>query len=157
MYAQIEAATDQVEIVRIMEASTSVLKGLNEQIGGVERVEDVLENLREEMGKVDEVGKILQEGAVEGQVVDEGEVDDELEAMEREQKAKEEEMEAESTRKRLEEVEKVPGEKKPEEDVGLEESMKRLSQMSIDEKPGMQNTMEQSESDQRRTAALVED
>lgn len=112
VYTQIEQAADQVEIVRTMEASAVVLRGLNKQVGGVERVEDVIEGLREEMAKVDEVGQVIGEplGGAREQI-DEDEVDEELEAMEREERMKEErrvkdreDREAEVTRKRLEEI-----------------------------------------------------
>jgi charged multivesicular body protein 7 len=111
IYTKIEQAADQVEIVRVMEASTGVLRGLNEEVVGVERVEDVIEELREEMGKVDEVGQIINEPVGAREQVDESEVDDELEAMEREERAKEakragerEEEEAKRSRRRLEEI-----------------------------------------------------
>jgi charged multivesicular body protein 7 len=111
IYTKIEHAADQVEIVRVMEASTGVLRGLNKEVVGVERVEDVIEELREEMGKVDEVGHIINEPIGAREQVDESEVDDELEAMEREERVKEakraserEEEEAKRTRRRLEEV-----------------------------------------------------
>jgi charged multivesicular body protein 7 len=116
VFVKIEQAADQVELVRIMEGSTKVLAGLNKQIGGVERVDDIVEQLREQMGQINEVGDVLAEPGKEG--VDESEVDDELEAMERaekekqeeaEQKAKEEteRREAEETRKKLAELEEV--------------------------------------------------
>ena len=42
VFSKIEQAADQVELVSIMEASTRVLTGLNEEVGGVERVDDDL-------------------------------------------------------------------------------------------------------------------
>ncbi len=111
VYTKIEQAADQVEIVRVMEASAGVLKGMNKQVGSVERVQDVIEELREEMGKVDEVGQVISEPMGAREQVDEGEIDDELEAMEQEEREKEarrvkekEEKEAEVTRRRLEEL-----------------------------------------------------
>ncbi|KAJ9604273.1 hypothetical protein H2200_011107 [Cladophialophora chaetospira] len=106
IYAKIEAAVSQVEILAVMESSASTLKSLNKKIGGVERVEDVLDSLREEVGKVDEVSGVLGEvGAVDQKaVLDEGEVDDELEAMEREEREKTRKVEEEATRKRLQEL-----------------------------------------------------
>jgi charged multivesicular body protein 7 len=98
VYNKIEQAADQVEIVRVMEASAGVLRGLHAQTGGVERVEDVVEELREEMSKVEEIGNIVSET---GPVIDEGEIDDELEALESQERRREEEEEAEVTRQRL--------------------------------------------------------
>ncbi|EED12845.1 vacuolar sorting protein SNF7 family protein, putative [Talaromyces stipitatus ATCC 10500] len=101
VYNKIEQSTDQIEIVRVMQASTGVLRSLHAQIGGVERVEDVIENLREEMSKVDEVGNIINEA---GPVIDESEIDDELEALETKE-LREKEEEAKVTRQRLEQLE----------------------------------------------------
>jgi charged multivesicular body protein 7 len=168
--AGIEQASDQAEIVTVLEGSRDVLRALNKQVGGVERVEDVLEDLREEMGKTDEVGAVIREGATVG--IDEDEIDEELAAMEvdgrreREEQAVEERKaregkEAEETRKQLAEIEKEkmyetvePGESEPRMDgsvgntnapqetkvssttesyANIEDSMKRLSQMSIED------------------------
>lgn len=86
--AKIEQASDNVQLVKVMGASASVLKDLNAQVGGAEGVEDAVDRLREQMGQADEVSSILAEQAP---VVDEGEIDDELEAMEQEEKRKEDE------------------------------------------------------------------
>lgn len=123
-----------MEIIKVMDASASVMKDLNQKVGGVEAVENVVERLQEEMGKVDEVGKVLEEPLNADAALDEGEIDDELEAMEMEQKKVQEAVEAEKTRKRLEELERVREKEKPAESGGaLEESTKRLSQMSIED------------------------
>ncbi|GAQ06114.1 hypothetical protein ALT_3435 [Aspergillus lentulus] len=142
VYSKIENAADQVEYVRVMEASTGVLRGLHTHIGGVERVEDVVEELREEMSKVDEIGNILNEVAPE---IDEIELDDELEELENRERQAVEEKEAEETRKKLAELDHI--EQKAKEaaqtaaseqsvDSAIEESIERLSHMSVEESPG---------------------
>ena len=141
VYTRIEQAVDQIDIVKAMEASAGVLKSLNREVGGVEHAEDVVERLQDEMGKVDEVGRVLEEPLGTGAAVDEGEIDDELEAMEQEEKREREKREAEATWKKLQELEKPDeGEKQTEHkeadrsaESQLEESTKRLSQMSIDD------------------------
>uniref|UniRef100_A0A093VFX8 Vacuolar-sorting protein SNF7 n=1 Tax=Talaromyces marneffei PM1 TaxID=1077442 RepID=A0A093VFX8_TALMA len=100
VYNKIEQSADQIEIVRVMQASAGVLRSLHAQMGGIETVEDVVENLREEMSKVDEVGNIINEA---GPVIDEGEIDDELEALETKE-LREREEEAKATRLRLEQL-----------------------------------------------------
>lgn len=147
VYSKIEQAADQVEIVRVMEASTGVLRGLHAQVGGIEKVEDVVEELREEMSKVDEIGNILNEA---GPVIDETEIDDELEALEDQQRREKEEEEAEATRKKLAELDSVeqaakeaaarrvlPETKNPppeaEESALLAESIGKLSNMSLED------------------------
>ena len=68
-----------------MEASTGVLQALQKEVGGLDRVEDVVDSLREEVSKVDEVGDAINGLSQTTAVVDENELDDELEALEREQ------------------------------------------------------------------------
>lgn len=117
VYSKIEQAADQVEIVRVMEASSQTLKSLNKQTGGVEKVQDVMSGLREDMMDADEIGQAINE--VSAGVVDEGEVDDELAALEkveqekrdeieRQERQKKEAEEAEATRQRLAELDKQP-------------------------------------------------
>jgi charged multivesicular body protein 7 len=86
VYAKLEQASDQVELVKVMEASGAALKSLNTQTGGVERVQDVMDGLREEMMNADEIGNAINE--VSAGEVDEGEVEDELEALEKVEKEK---------------------------------------------------------------------
>lgn len=141
VYSKIEQAAGQVEIVQVMEASTGVLRGLHAQLGGAERVEDVVEGLREEMTKVDEVGNIMNESAP---VIDEGEIDDELEALEKSEREAKEEKEAESTQRKLAELDSIkhaageparqgPGEQNV--DSQLAESIGKLSNMSVEDRP----------------------
>ena len=101
VYSKIEQAADQVAIVRVMEASTGVLRNLHAQAGGIDKVEDVIEGLREEMGKVDEMGGVLEASAQGDSVIDESAVDEELESLERQIHAREEEKEACQTQERL--------------------------------------------------------
>jgi charged multivesicular body protein 7 len=89
VYSKIGEAADQVELMRIMEGSTGVLKSLHREIGGVERVDDVLSRLGEQMTQVDEIGNALTE-INRGGVVDEIDVEDELEALELEDQDKKE-------------------------------------------------------------------
>jgi charged multivesicular body protein 7 len=141
VYAKIEQAAGQVEIVQVMEASTGVLRGLHAQIGGAERVEDVIEGLREEMSKVDEVGSIMNEA---GPVFDESEIDEELEALEKVDREAKEEKEAEATRKKLADLDSLKQasdeaarQAQAEKDVEsqLAQSIDRLSHMTVDDRP----------------------
>jgi charged multivesicular body protein 7 len=91
VYAKIGQAADQVELVRILEGSTGVLKILNAEVGGARRVDDVVYELKEQMTQVEEVGSALTE--VGQGTADNEEVDAELEAMEREDREKREEAE----------------------------------------------------------------
>ncbi|KAI0380381.1 Snf7-domain-containing protein [Hypomontagnella monticulosa] len=120
--AKIEQAADNVQLVKVMQSSTVALRNLNAKVGGADKVDEVLDNLREQMGEVDEVGNIIAE-AGPAAAVDETEVDDEFEAMLAEEREKEEKAErikqeaqeakrAEETRRKLAELERlapVPG------------------------------------------------
>ncbi|KAJ0419040.1 Snf7-domain-containing protein [Aspergillus carlsbadensis] len=139
VYLKIEQAQDQVQYVKVMQASTGVLRGLNAQVGDVSKVEDVVDELREEMSKVDEIGNIMGEA---GPQIDETEIDDELQELESMERAAKEEEEAEKTRKQLAELDNLGLETKGairkaplDQNVGsaLEESIEKLSRMSVEE------------------------
>ncbi|KAI8666151.1 hypothetical protein NCS57_00839100 [Fusarium keratoplasticum] len=85
--AKLEQAADNIHLVKVMETSTDALASLNAQVGSADRVDTVMDRLREQMTSTDEVGAILAEST--GAVVDEGELDDELEAMEAQEREKE--------------------------------------------------------------------
>jgi charged multivesicular body protein 7 len=152
VFMKIEQAADQVELVRVMDASAKVLGSLNKQVGGVERVEGVVDRLREEMEKTDEVGMVVGEMGRENGV-DEGEVDDELELMEREERERreaiertekeaKEKREAEETKRKLDALEAVEREAREKETVRkqaeaatekeIEESTMGMKRISLD-------------------------
>ncbi|KAK1076018.1 hypothetical protein LTR33_009319 [Friedmanniomyces endolithicus] len=142
VYAKIEQAADQVEMVRVMEASSQTLRALNQKTGGVERVQDVMEGLRDEMTSVDEIQQAINDGSAGA--VDEGEVEDELEAMEKAERERVETVgrkarevqeveEAERTRLRLAELDQVEKHEAP---ANLElVDHKELPQPRTDERP----------------------
>ena len=107
VYGKIEQAADQVALIRVMEASTGVLQNLHAQVGGVERVEDVVESLRNEMSKVDEIGQLMEEASRGENAVDEDAIEDELQALELQDRTDREGREAEQTRRRLAELDEA--------------------------------------------------
>ncbi|KAL4889533.1 Snf7-domain-containing protein [Aspergillus ambiguus] len=142
VYSKIEQAADQVEFVQVMEASTGVLRGLNTQVGGAAKVEDVVDELRDEMSKVDEIGNIMNEA---GPQIDETEIDDELQELESNERRAQEEAEAEETRKKLAELDSQEQKAKEEAraaaseqvvDAALQDSIGKLSRMSVEEGSG---------------------
>ncbi|WPH04756.1 Hypothetical protein R9X50_00765100 [Acrodontium crateriforme] len=124
VYNKIEQAANQVDIVRVMEASSQALRNLNAKTGGVEHVQDVMEGLQEEMGNVDEINNVLNEASAG--TIDDGEVDDELEEMERVEREKREAIERVDREKR-EAIDKADREKKDAEDA--EETRRRLAEL----------------------------
>lgn len=118
VYNKIEQAQDHVELVRVLEASSQALRSLNQKTGGVEKVQDVMEGLRDEMMNTDEIQQATNE--VSADAVDEGEMEEEFEALEKAEKCRVEEaerrereakeaQEAEETRKKLAQLDKPDG------------------------------------------------
>lgn len=104
--SKIETAADNAALVQVMESSTGVLEGLNKSVGGADRVDGVMDKLRDQMTDTDEVAAILAEGS--NKAVNEGEIDDELEAMMAQENSKEEEEKKDAEEKeRQAEVEKA--------------------------------------------------
>ena len=139
-YTSIETASDQIAIVAAMRDSASVLRILNAQTGGVDEVDKVMDDLREQIGAADEIGGVLREPVDQKMAgVDvEMEVDEEFERMEAEERnvleayvekerREREEKEAEETRRRLAELE----EKRPEQSE-IREATKPLNQVEIE-------------------------
>ncbi|KAF2226943.1 Snf7-domain-containing protein [Elsinoe ampelina] len=87
-WRSIEVASDNVAIVQAMKEGRDILRSLNDKVGGTEAVEDVMQGLREQMDVTEDVTSVINEGAASN--IDEGEVDDELEALEREEREKKE-------------------------------------------------------------------
>ncbi|KAG0158307.1 hypothetical protein PDIDSM_5820 [Penicillium digitatum] len=146
VYSKIEQAAGQVDMVQVLQASAGVLRSLHTQIGGAERVEDIVEELREEMSKVDEVGSIMNEA---GPVIDEGEIDDELAEMEQSDREAREREEAEVTKNRLAELDSVKQASdeasrraRAAEDANsalTDSIVDRLSNMSVEDRPMQAN------------------
>lgn len=135
VYISIERAAGQVEVVQAMEAGANALHALHAKIGGPERVENVVDDLREEMSKTDEIGNIINETAP---AVDEDEIDEELEAMEDAERQAKEDREVEDTLKRLADLDKAAKEagrttEAEAVESDLAESIGKLSHMSIEE------------------------
>lgn len=78
---KIEQAADNVELVRTLEDSSKVLAELNTRVGGVEGVDKVVDELREQIDDTSEVTRILSEGMGAAAQVDDGEVEEEFEAL----------------------------------------------------------------------------
>ncbi|KAL8944604.1 MAG: hypothetical protein Q9211_000529 [Gyalolechia sp. 1 TL-2023] len=104
VYGRIEQASDQITMLQVMRGSTAVLRSLNAKIGGTQDVEDVLDGLKEEMGKVEEIGTVINQAGQESNAINEDEVDEELEALMRQSQSAEEEKILENTKRRLAEV-----------------------------------------------------
>ncbi|KAM3511157.1 hypothetical protein MY11210_005208 [Beauveria gryllotalpidicola] len=103
---KIEQAADNVAVVRALEASSGVLRSLNAQVGTPDKVDAVMDELRERVADTEELAALLAEST--GAPVDEGEIDDELAEMEREARDKEEEKQAENAKHEIDSLPEVP-------------------------------------------------
>ncbi|KAM3507365.1 hypothetical protein MY10362_001818 [Beauveria mimosiformis] len=103
---KIEQAADNVAVVRALEASSGVLRSLNAQVGTPDKVDTVMDELRERVADTEELAALLAEST--GAPVDEGEIDEELAEMEREARDKEEEKQAESAKDVIDSLPEVP-------------------------------------------------
>lgn len=108
----IRQAADQVELVRVMEASTGALRSLREEIGGVDRVEEVMHELGDELSRANEVGTIINEMGPTS-AGDEVELDDELQAIEREESERQARARDEELVSRLAAIENIAPAKTP--------------------------------------------
>ncbi|KAH7376579.1 SNF7 family protein [Plectosphaerella cucumerina] len=138
---RIQQARDQVQLVRVLEGSAGVLKQLNAEVGGAERVEGVMDVLREQMTETEELGRILASAGEDA--IDEAEVDAELAEMERaeaerreaearEEREEKEKKEAEATRQRLEEAGAPPADGRT---TPATEAAEQLTRMALEELP----------------------
>ena len=99
--SSIQQASDQIAMVRVMNDSAGVLRGLNAKVGSANDVEDAVENLKEEMGKVEDITSVISEAGQEVNVADESDIDEEFDALLRQKEAAEEEKATESTKQKL--------------------------------------------------------
>lgn len=132
VYTDLQQAADQVEIVEAMRAGAAALKGLNEKVGGTEGVQGVVDAVNEQMATTEEITNIMNETS---QPLDEDEIDDEFEALERVDREQREKEEAEKTAIRFAELEEA--ERKRKEKAVMDERQKSeraAAEKSEDEK-----------------------
>ncbi|KAH8150566.1 uncharacterized protein LAJ45_05262 [Morchella importuna] len=100
---RIEQATGNAELVAQLKRSTKVLRALNRETGGVEAVDAVVGEMREQIDGVEEVTRVLGEVGLEDGEVEE-EMEELLEEEERRKEVEKEEREKERRRKVMEEL-----------------------------------------------------
>jgi charged multivesicular body protein 7 len=135
VYTQLQSAADQVEIVEAMRAGADALKSLNEKVGGAEGVQGVVDAVNEQMATTEEITNIINET---DSPLDETEIDDEFEALERAEKEKLDQEAAAKTASRLailEEADKKRRAKEREEKAKQlqEEAKKKAAETQVDE------------------------
>lgn len=174
--AKIEQASDQIAIVHAIKNSTKVLRNLNAQMGNIEKVEDIMEELQKEMKSVDQISEIIGDAGRDA-AVDDDAIDEELENLAQQIRTDEETKEAQATQEKLEttdvpatsaasrgfQITDAPGSRQasstgPEErgDLLLTESTDAFLRMSLDEDPIVASDRTQQISTQIEPGPIVE-
>jgi len=94
-----QAASD-AEVIKSLEGGASALERLNKDIGGIERVEKVMDRVREGIEESDDVGRVIAE--MGSSRVNEDELQEEFDAMLKAEEEKERKLQEERERKKLE-------------------------------------------------------
>jgi charged multivesicular body protein 7 len=128
----VEQAAGDAEIIKTLEGGATALERLNREIGGIDRVEKIMDRVRDGVEESEEVGKVIAElgaGRVDEMEVEE-EFDELLKAAEEEERKKREmeRLKEQAEREREEKAQRERGaEKTQEEEDGLVEEMKTVS------------------------------
>jgi len=139
-----QAASD-AEVIKSLEGGATALERLNKDIGGIERVEKVMDRVREGIEESEDVGRVISE--MGSSRVNEDEVEEEFEAMlkaeeEKERKLQEERERAKRELERQERARKEAGQARKEEESKLKEDAEKqdglvedLKSVSLDASP----------------------
>jgi hypothetical protein len=106
-WSKIEEASSHVEFIKTMEQTTSTLRALHAEIGGLENVDAVIGAFNTEISKAEDTSSAILSGAG-GYVVEESDIDLELAALETGSDHEAGELAIDSTHKALEDIEPVP-------------------------------------------------
>ncbi|KAF8463516.1 Snf7-domain-containing protein [Kalaharituber pfeilii] len=87
---QLEQAADNATLIRLLSEGGKALKEMNQEVGGVEKVEEVMEQLREAGEDAEEMNRVMNREGLVSEHVDEGEVEEELEELLREEEQRRE-------------------------------------------------------------------
>ncbi|KAB8364855.1 hypothetical protein FH972_024716 [Carpinus fangiana] len=123
----IEEAAGQKDMVKAMEMSASVLEGLNKEVGGVDKVQEIMDRVADGIADVEDVNKALSEPGVNN--VDENEVDEELESMMKDMEPREQA--GKDGRTDLPSVPSTEPSSKEETDKNIEETRRKVGNMAI--------------------------
>jgi charged multivesicular body protein 7 len=139
MLDKIDQAKDNVALVGAMEASADVLKQLNKEVGGIERVDRLAEDLAEQMQNVQEVSGVINEQPLGVGAIDETEVEDEFEALLREEDQRKlaerkaaEEKEAKETQQRFAELDALEQRRKEAETAKEQDATEKVVRDTTD-------------------------
>ncbi|KAL9646998.1 hypothetical protein ABK040_013852 [Willaertia magna] len=85
MKLTLENAATDVETLKSQQIASKTLKQVFKETGGIDKVEDIMEDIQETMATANELGDALAQDIGSGTVIDEGELEDELDLLEQEE------------------------------------------------------------------------
>jgi len=85
MKLTLENAATDIETLKSQQEATKAMKQIFKETGGIDKVEDIMEDIQETMATANELGDALAQDLGTGQVIDEGELEDELDLLEMEE------------------------------------------------------------------------
>lgn len=100
MLLGVEQAASDAQIIKTLEGGATALEKLNKEIGGIEKVEKIMDRVRDGMEESEEVGKVIAE--LGSSRVDEVEIEEEFDEL---LKAEEEEQQKKREMEKLKEEE----------------------------------------------------
>lgn len=116
----IDTAESNTQVMEALQNGVGILNSLNKEIGGAEKVAELMDELDDEMADTEDIGRQI--GALASSKIDEGDVDDELEALLKQEQGKTREQPSDS----IPEMPKVPAsipKSSPSEEEAEEENM----------------------------------
>jgi len=117
----VEQAASDAQIIKTLEGGATALEKLNKEIGGIEKVEKIMDRVREGMEESEEVGKVIAE--LGSSRVDEEEVEEEFDEL---LKAEEEEQQKKREMENLKREEEAARQKAAQEKSMIEAKMPQV-------------------------------
>lgn len=85
MKLTLENAATDIETLKSQQQASKAMKQIFKETGGIDKVEDIMEDVQETMATANELGDTLARDLGTGQFIDEGELEDELDMLEQEE------------------------------------------------------------------------
>ncbi|KAF0972658.1 hypothetical protein FDP41_008907 [Naegleria fowleri] len=85
MKLTLENAATDIETLKAQQQAAKTMKQVFKETGGIDKVQDVMDEIQDTMATANELGDALAQDLGTGQIIDEGELEDELDMMEQEE------------------------------------------------------------------------
>ncbi|EFC42785.1 predicted protein [Naegleria gruberi] len=85
MKLTLENAATDIETLKSQQQASKAMKQIFKETGGIDKVEDIMDEVQDTMATANELGQALAQDLGSGQIIDEGELEDELDMLEQEE------------------------------------------------------------------------